>query len=128
MIKGIVTDVNGEPIVGANVVEKGTTNGTITDIDGNFSLNVSGSTLLVSYIGYISQEISLQGQNTISVRLQEDTQSLEEVVVVGYGVQKKKLTTGATIQVKGEDLQKLSTTSPLTAMQSRITPLAARAP
>lgn len=109
MIKGIVTDVNGEPIVGANVVEKGTTNGTITDIDGNFSLNVSGSTLLVSYIGYISQEISLQGQNTISVRLQEDTQSLEEVVVVGYGVQKKKLTTGATIQVKGEDLQKLST-------------------
>ena len=119
MIKGIVTDVNGEPIVGANVVEKGTTNGTITDIDGNFSLNVSGSTLLVSYIGYISQEISLQGQNTISVRLQEDTQSLEEVVVVGYGVQKKKLTTGATIQVKGEDLQKLSTTSPLTAMQSQ---------
>ena len=118
-VKGTVNDDSGEPIIGASVVEKGTTNGTVTDFDGNFSLNVkSGATLVVSYIGYTTQEIAVNGQSTINVTLKEDNALLDEVVVVGYGVQKKKLVTGATVQVKGEDIAKLNTTNALEAMQS----------
>ncbi len=119
-ISGKIVDQRGEPIIGANVVEKGTTNGIISDVDGNFSLNVApGATLVISYIGYVDQKISVVGKEKLNVVLVEDSQSLDEVVVVGYGVQKKKLVTGATIQVKGDELQKLSTISPLTAMQSQ---------
>lgn len=103
-IAGVVTDSNGEPVIGANVVEKGTTNGTITDIDGNFSLNISGDILTVSYIGYMSQEVNIQGKSTVSVKLQEDTQKLEEVVVVGYGVQKKTNLTGSVSTITSETL------------------------
>ena len=118
-VKGTVNDDSGEPIIGASVVEKGTTNGTVTDFDGNFSLNVkSGATLVVSYIGYTTQEIAVNGQSTINVTLKEDNALLDEVVVVGYGVQKKKLVTGATVQVKGDDIAKLNTTNALEAMQS----------
>ena len=118
-VKGTVNDDSGEPIIGASVVEKGTTNGTVTDFDGNFSLNVkSGATLVVSYIGYTTQEIAVNGQSTINVTLKEDNALLDEVVVVGYGVQKKKLVTGATVQVEGDDLAKLNTTNALEAMQS----------
>ncbi len=118
-VKGTVNDDSGEPIIGASVVEKGTTNGTVTDFDGNFSLNVkSGATLVISYIGYTTQEVAVNGQSTINVTLKEDNALLDEVVVVGYGVQKKKLVTGATVQVKGEDIAKLNTTNALEAMQS----------
>ena len=102
------------------MLEKGTTNGIITDFDGNFNLSVeSNSTLVISFVGYKTQEINVNGQTSFNVVLKEDTEVLEEVVVVGYGVQKKKLVTGATVQVKGDDLQKLNTVSALGALQSQ---------
>ena len=117
-ITGTVSDSQG-PVIGASIVEKGTTNGTVTDLDGNFTLNVKpGATLVISYIGYTTQEIATGSQSSFNVTLQEDNTALEEVVVVGYGVQKKKLLTGATVQVKGEDIAKLNTTNALEAMQS----------
>ena len=118
-ITGTVVDAQG-PVIGASVVEKGKSgNGVITDFDGNFSLKVSpGATIVVSYIGYVTQEIAVGNQSTFNITLKEDNTSLEEVVVVGYGVQKKKLVTGATVQVKGEDIAKLNTTNALTAMQA----------
>jgi len=119
-ITGTVVDAGGVPIIGANIVEVGTTNGTVTDMDGNFTLSVADDAVLqISYIGYLTQEINTAGRTNIEIVLQEDTQSLEELVVVGYGVQKKKLVTGATIQVGGDDLTKLSTTSALGALQSQ---------
>lgn len=120
-IKGQVVDKDGIPIIGANIMEKGTTNGTITDLDGNFTLSVSSTSavLVVSYIGYVSQEIEVGNAQSLNIVLKEDTETLDEVVVVGYGTQKKKLLTGATVQVKGEDLQKLNTTSALGALQSQ---------
>lgn len=79
------------PVIGANVMVKGTTNGTITDIDGKYSLEApTNAVIQISYIGYHTQFISVNGQKTINVKLQEDTQSLDEVVVVGYGTQKKE--------------------------------------
>lgn len=117
-ITGTVTDAFG-PVTGANVLEKGTINGVITDVDGNFSLNVEpGATIVVSFIGYISQEIVVGNQAVINVQLKEDAEMLDEVVVIGYGVQKKKLLTGATVQVSGDQIAKRSTTSALTALQS----------
>lgn len=106
-ITGIVKDQYGEPIIGANVVVKGTTLGTITDIDGNYTLDIPlGASLQVSYIGYLTQEVATVGKNNINVSLIEDTQKLEEVVVVAYGVQKKATKTGAIEDIKGEDLKK----------------------
>ena len=117
-ITGTVVDAQG-PVIGASVMEKGTTNGTVTDFDGNFALNVNpGATIVISYIGYETQEIKVGNQSNINITLNEDDAVLEEVVVVGYGVQKKKLVTGATVQVKGEEIAKLNTTSALEAMQS----------
>lgn len=105
-VSGVVVDANGEPIIGANVVEKGTTNGTITDIDGKFFLSgISGKTLVVSYIGYISQEVTVREGAPVNVKLMEDTQKLEEVVVVGYGIQKKANLTGSVASVSTEDIQ-----------------------
>ena len=100
-------------------MEKGTTNGTVTDFDGNFTLNVNpGATIVISYIGYETQEIKVGNQSNINITLSEDDAVLEEVVVVGYGTMKKKLVTGATVQVKGDDIAKLNTTNALEAMQS----------
>ena len=118
-VSGTVVDADG-PVIGATVMEKGTTNGTVTDIDGNFTLNVQpGATLVISYVGYKTQEVAVGNQSMINVNIAEDADVLEEVVVVGYGVQKKKLVTGATVQVKGDEIAKLSTTSAFTAMQSQ---------
>ena len=117
-ITGTVVDAQG-PVIGASVMEKGTTNGTVTDFDGNFTLNVNpGATIVISYIGYETQEIKVGNQSNINITLNEDDAVLEEVVVVGYGTMKKKLVTGATVQVKGEDIAKLNTTNALEAMQS----------
>lgn len=104
-ITGVVLDPSGEPVIGANVVVKGSTNGTITDIDGNFSIqNVpENAVLLVSYIGFNTKEVALAGKTAVSVRLQEDTQVLDEVVVVGYGVTKKRDLTGAVGAVKMDE-------------------------
>ena len=117
-ITGNVVDAQG-PVIGASVMEKGTSNGTVTDFDGNFSLSVNpGATIVVSYIGYETQEIKVGNQSDFQITLKDDNALLDEVVVVGYGVQKKKLVTGATVQVKGEDIAKLNTTNALEAMQS----------
>ena len=89
-LTGTVLDETGEPIIGANILVKGTTNGTITDFDGNFTLgNATRGTLVVSYIGYKAQEVIIKGRNLVKVVLQEDSEILDEVVVVGYGTQKK---------------------------------------
>lgn len=117
-ITGIIKDVNGEPIIGANVVEKGTTNGTVTDIEGRFSLNVApGATLVVSYIGYTTSEIVVGNKTDLAISLKEDSEMLEEVVVVGYGTMKKKDLTGAVAAVKGDDLAARKTTQLSTALQ-----------
>ncbi|MBD9166029.1 MAG: TonB-dependent receptor [Parabacteroides johnsonii] len=103
-IKGVVEDALG-PIAGANVVEKGTTNGTITDMDGNFTLEVSShSILVISYIGYKDQEIPVNNQTSFSIKLVEDSQALDEVVVVGYGTQKKVNLSGSVSAVNVEEL------------------------
>ena len=117
-VTGVVRDQNGEPIIGANVVEKGTTNGTITDVDGRFSLEVySKGTLLVSYIGFTSRELIIGNQSNIEIQLKEDMEALDEVVVIGYGTAKKKDLTGAVAAVKGDDLAARKTTQLSTALQ-----------
>ena len=118
-ITGTVVDAQG-PVIGASVVEKGKTgNGVITDFDGNFTLNVTpGATIVISYVGYETQEIKVGNQSDFQITLKDDNALLDEVVVVGYGTMKKKLVTGATVQVKGEDIAKLNTTNALEAMQS----------
>lgn len=119
-VTGNVSDSEG-PVIGASVVEKGNpTNGTVTDLDGNFSLNVKpGSTIVITYIGYKPQEIAVGNQSNLNVTMQSDDKTLDEVVVVGYGVQKKKLVTGATVEIKGENVAKLNTTQVLGALQSQ---------
>lgn len=103
-ITGIIKDQSGEPVIGANIVEKGTANGTITDIDGQYSLEVgSNSILVVSYIGYITQEIPVGKNNTLDVLLKEDTETLDEVIVIGYGTTKRKDFTGSVSSVKLEN-------------------------
>lgn len=119
-VTGHIVDADG-PVIGASVVEKGNpSNGAISDLDGNFEVNVpKGATLVISYIGYKTQEIVVGNQASIDVTLAPDETSLEDVVVVGYGVQKKKLVTGATVEVKGDDIQKMNTTQVLGALQSQ---------
>lgn len=119
-VTGNVSDAEG-PIIGASVVEKGNPgNGTVTDLDGNFTLNVKpGSTIVVTYIGYQKQEIAVGNQSSLKITMKTDDKTLDEVVVVGYGVQKKKLVTGSTIEVKGDDIQKMNTTQVLGALQSQ---------
>jgi len=120
-VSGVVISASdNQPLIGVSVFVKGTTIGTMTDMDGKYSLNMkSGSTLVFTYIGFVKQEIPVLGKQVINVTMKEDAQSLEEVVVVGYGVQKKKLSTGATLQVKGDELAKMNTTSPLQALQGK---------
>ena len=119
-VTGNVSDAEG-PIIGASVVEKGNPgNGTVTDLDGNFTLNVKpGSTIVITYIGYQKQEIAVGNQSSLKITMKTDDKTLDEVVVVGYGVQKKKLVTGSTIEVKGDDIQKMNTTQVLGALQSQ---------
>ena len=120
-ITGVVTSgTDNEPLIGVSVQVKETATGGITDIDGKFSVSAqTGQTLVFSYIGYVSQEIKVGASSVINVVLKEDSEMLDEVVVVGYGVQKKKLVTGATVQVKGENIAKLNTNNPLQAMQGQ---------
>ena len=120
-IRGVVLDHNGEPIIGANIVEKETTNGTITDIDGNFSLEVpQNGTLIVSYIGYLTKEMPIGKQNNLKVTLVEDTQALDEVVVVGYGAQKKVNLTGAVGTIDSKVLESRPIMNSTSALQGTI--------
>lgn len=106
-VSGTIKDPVGEPVIGASILEKGTTNGTITDFDGNFTLNVApGATLVISYIGYKNQEMKVIPGKSLNIILQEDTETLEEVVVVGYGVQKKSDVTGSVASVKADNFVK----------------------
>lgn len=120
-LTGTVIDATGESVIGASVLEKGTTNGVITDIDGNFSLSVSpNATIIISYVGYTTQEIPLNGQKNLKVTLKEDTEMLDEVVVIGYGTMKKSDMTGAISSVDTEELTKRATTNPAEALQGKI--------
>lgn len=111
-ISGTVIDGTGEPIIGANVLEVGTTNGVITDIDGNFKLSVQpNAKIQVSFIGYITQTVTVGSQSNIKVTLKEDAQALDEVVVVGYGVQKKSDVTGSVGSVNSDKIMAKGTTS-----------------
>lgn len=111
-VSGIITDKNGEPVIGANVSQKGTTNGTISDINGNFSIMVSPNTvLIVSYIGYITQDVNVGDRNSIKIELIEDTQTLDEIVVIGYGSVKKSDLTGAVSSVSSKDFGDRSASS-----------------
>lgn len=104
-IRGTVVDQDGESIIGANVVEEGTTNGTVTDVDGNFTLSVENdAVILITYIGYLEQKINTVGKNEFDVILHEDMQALDEVVVVGYGAQKKTSVVSSVSTVKGSQL------------------------
>lgn len=120
-LKGTVVDASGEPVIGASVLEKGTTNGIITDLDGRFMLTINPqSSLIVSYVGYKPQTLAVNGRHEIKVVLQEDAQMLEETVVIGYGTMKKSDMTGAISSVNVEDLTKRATTNPAEALQGKV--------
>ncbi|MEL1239448.1 SusC/RagA family TonB-linked outer membrane protein [Flavobacterium flavipallidum] len=122
-ISGKITDASGQPIPGVNVVEKGTTNGVQTDFDGNFSLKVKSdkAILVVSYIGFKSKEVVLNGQNKLSIKLDEDSAKLEEVVVVGYGSVKKKDLTGSIVSIGSEKLEGRSNGNVLQSLAGQAT-------
>lgn len=120
IVKGVVKDNLG-PVIGASIIEKGTTNGMITDMNGNFSLSVKkGSTLVISYIGYITQEIAAQENTTLNITLKEDSKTLEEVVVIGYGTARKSDVTGSIASVKGAELRSVQTGNISSALQGRV--------
>lgn len=116
-ITGQVIDPNGEPIIGATVMEKGTTNGIVTDLDGNFSLTVFPShKLQISYVGFQTQELNIGSNRSFKIVLKEDTELLDEVVVVGYGSVKKSDLTGAVASVSTQDLIRSGRTDAVGAM------------
>ena len=118
-VTGKVIDNLGEPMIGVSILEKGTTNGVVTDIDGNYSLNAKeGGTLVFSYVGYITQEHPVTG-GTLNITLKEDAETLDELVVVGYGVQKKSSVTGAISSVKAEDMENRTVTTAAQALQGK---------
>jgi hypothetical protein len=121
-VRGTVTDPDGNSIPGANVVIKGTTQGTITNIDGNYEISVSGqgAILVFSYVGYQSQEIPVDNQTDISVQMETDILGLEELVVIGYGSQKKINTTGAISMVTEEALKDISHSSVSQLIQGKV--------
>lgn len=119
-MKGVVKDSTGEPVIGASVVQKGTGNGIITDIDGNFTLNVpSNSTIVISFVGYKAQEIPVSGKTQINVTMKEDTEMLDEVVVVGYGQMKRSDLTGSVVSVNDAAIKKSVPTSIDQVLQGR---------
>lgn len=121
IIKGTILDATGMPVIGANVMVKGTTNGTITDMDGKFSLEVDKNAILVvSYIGYANKEIKVGNQTNLSIALEEDSHALDELVVVGYGTQKKADLTGSVANINTEDLNTQSNATIGQALQGKI--------
>ena len=115
----VVSATDGDPLVGATIKLQGTQTGTVTDINGRFTLDAEvGQTLVVSYVGFLTKNVKVTG-SPLNITLEEDRVLLDDVMVIGYGVLKKKLVTGATVQVKGEDIQRMNTTNPLQAMQGQ---------
>ncbi|MCF0213180.1 MAG: carboxypeptidase-like regulatory domain-containing protein, partial [Muribaculaceae bacterium] len=105
-VTGTVVDSTGEPLIGASVVEQGTTNGTATDIDGNYTINVAGNaTLVFSYVGCNTQEVAVNGRNRIDVTMEENSVMLKEVVAIGYGVVKKSDATGSVSVIRPDDVE-----------------------
>lgn len=120
-VAGTVIDQDGEPVIGVNVVEKGTTNGVITDMDGRFSFNVSdNAVLLVSYIGYMSLEIPVRNQANLHITLKEDLKSLDEVVVIGYGTVRRRDLMGSVSQISSDKIERVPSIDILQAVQGRI--------
>ena len=118
-VKGVVKDNTGEPVIGANVLVKNTTNGTITDFDGNFTLNANkGDIVVISFIGYKTQE--LPAAVSMNVVLQDDSEVLEDVVVIGYGSVKKSDLSGSVVAIKAEEMNKGAVTSPQELMQGKV--------
>ena len=120
-VTGTVTDgENGDPVPFASIVVKGTSNWTTTDLDGKYAVSAPANGVLsVEIIGYVSQDVAIGARTVVDIVLDPDLDQLDESVVIGYGVQQKKLLTGSTVQVKGEDLAKLNTASALGALQSQ---------
>ena len=119
-ITGTINDSQG-PLIGATVLEKGTHNGTVTDLDGNFTLNVkSGATLVISYIGYVTKEVQVGGKNSVQVTLEEEGRSLNDVIVIGYGTQRREAVTGSVANVNGEKLNQIAATNAAQALQGRV--------
>jgi len=119
IVQGTVSDEAGEPIIGAAVQVQGTRTGDVTNMNGRFSVEApSNGTLIISYLGFVTETVPVNGRKEIRVTLREDVEALNDVVVIGYGTQKKKLVTGATIQVKGEDIAMQNTTNALGALAS----------
>ena len=121
IVKGqVLSDSDGEPMIGVAISEKGTTNGTITDADGNFSINVQdGAVLTISYMGYTTQNIKPEGMQPIKIELVEDNKMLDDVVVIGYGTQRKSDLTGSVAQIKSDDLKHRSITDAAAALQGK---------
>lgn len=121
LVKGIVYDDLNLPAIGVNILKKGTAEGTITDMDGKFEVSVQrGDVLVFSYIGFVTQEVTYNGQTSLEIKMREDAEALEEVVVIGYGTMKKSDLTGAISSVNVEELASRATTSPAEALQGKI--------
>lgn len=120
-VTGVVKDANGEAIIGASVVEVGTTNGIMTDLDGKFELSIpSGASLQISYVGYVTQNVKPGNKNNIQIVLQEDSQALDEVVVVAFGKSTKEAFTGSAGVMKADDLLKAQVSNPASALAGRV--------
>lgn len=121
IVTGVVVDAAGVPVIGANVIVKGTTVGTITDFDGNYSLEVPENAVLqISYIGYLTEEVTVGNKSSINVTLKEDSQALDELVVVGYGTMRKSDVTGSIATAKGEELVKQQSFSVLDNLRGKV--------
>ena len=120
IVKGTVNDSAGEPIIGATVKVNGTQRGAITDLNGQFSISAApNASLTISYIGYETQTVNVEGRKQITITLKDDSKVIDEVVVVGYGVQKKSDLTGAVASIKSDDIKGLSTTDAGAALQGK---------
>ena len=120
VVRGTVIDEAGEPVIGASIQVQGAKTGAVTDFNGRFNVAAnSDATLTISYVGFVTETVKVQGRNDLKITIHEDVTTLNDVVVIGYGVQKKKLVTGSTVQVKGDDIAKLSTTDAFTALQGQ---------
>ncbi|PXV66358.1 TonB-linked SusC/RagA family outer membrane protein [Dysgonomonas alginatilytica] len=126
-ITGKVVDIKNDPLIGVSVLIKGTSNGTVTDVDGNFSLNADSGILTISYIGYRSQEIPITGKTKFNIVLEEDSKMLEDIVVVGYGTQSKRNLTGAVSDIKSDELTRTASTTTAGALAGRIQGISVRA-
>ena len=118
----VISEEDGQPVIGASVLVKGTTVGTITDFDGNYTLDVPAgkNILVISYIGYKTKEVTIGKNNQMNIKMDPDTQALDEVVVIGYGAVKKRDLTGAVVSVKSEEITKNPGSNPMEALQGKV--------